>query len=46
MTNNAELREFNLIYDHVRIKMRGGTGAALISKDELALLRSLARMSP
>jgi hypothetical protein len=46
LTSNAELREFNLIYDHVRVKMRGGTGAALISKDELSLLRSLAQMSP
>jgi hypothetical protein len=46
LTSNAELREFNLIHDNVRVKMRGGTGAALISKDELTLLRSLARMSP
>jgi hypothetical protein len=46
LTSNAELREFNLIHDNVRVKMRGGTGAALISKDELTLLRSLAQMSP
>jgi hypothetical protein len=46
LTSNAELREFNLICDDIRVKMRGGTGAALISKDELSLLRSLAQMSP
>jgi hypothetical protein len=43
-TSNAELREFNLICDNVRVKMRGGSGAALISKDELTLLRSLAQI--
>jgi hypothetical protein len=46
LTSNAELSEFNLIHDGARVKMRGGTGAALISKDELSLLRSLARMNP
>ncbi|EKS31065.1 hypothetical protein [Afipia felis] len=44
LTSNAELRQFDLIYDKVRVKMSDGTGAALISKDELALLRSLAKV--
>lgn len=45
LTNNVELAEFNLTYDGHRIKMRAGTGAALIARDELALLRTLARLN-
>lgn len=45
LTDNAELRDFNLIHDGARVKMQDGTGAALISKDELSLLRTLVQMS-
>jgi hypothetical protein len=45
LTTNTELRQFNLICDKVRVKMYDGTGAALISKDELTLLRLLAKIN-
>lgn len=46
LTNNTHLADFNMTCDGQRIKMRGGTGAALISRDELTLLRSLAQSKP
>jgi hypothetical protein len=46
LTSNVELTEFNLTYDGHRIKMRAGTGAALIARDELALLCTLVRLNP
>lgn len=45
ISNNRELREFGLIYENDRVKAMTGTGAHLISKTEMALLRKLAKIN-
>jgi len=44
LTDNRELREFGLFCEDDRVKAMAGTGASLISKTELALLRRLAKI--
>lgn len=45
LTNNTELRHFGLVCDDNRVKMSGSTGATLVHKAELSLLRSFANLS-
>jgi hypothetical protein len=41
LTDGHLLADFGLVYDGSRVKMAGGTGAALIPKDAIDLLRTL-----
>lgn len=42
LTDQSALSEFGLFYDGSRVKMQGGTGATLVSKSAIDLLRALA----